>query len=103
MVDKRLPNEQAPTTYTVHDLDRPPWARRHPVVSVVLGLVLVPLGAAVTFGGMVLRDGNLSGRFVTFPFAGGFTMMAGVFLLVIGIVLTVVPFTKAVNNSTKSD
>ena len=63
----------------------------------------MPLGVAVAFGGLVLWDGNLSGRFVTFPFAGGLTIMAGVFRLVLGIVLTVVPFTKADKNSTKSD
>jgi hypothetical protein len=83
--------------------DRPPWAQRHPVASVMLGLPLMPLGVAVAFGGLVLRDGNLSGRFVTFPFAGALTIMAGVFLLVIGLVLTVVPFMKTDNSTTKSD
>ncbi len=87
----------------VHDLAHPPWARRHPVASVMLGLPLMALGAGVVVAGLILRDGNLTGRFVTFPFAGGLTIMAGVILLVFGLALTVVPFTKAGYSSTKSD
>ena len=94
MADHTSSNEQP---------DSPPWAKRHPVASVMLGLTLMPLGVAVAFGGLVLRDGNLSGRFVTFPFAGAITIMAGVFLLVIGLALTVVPFMKTECGSTKSD
>jgi hypothetical protein len=57
----------------------------------------------LVFGGLVLRDGNLSGRFVTFPFAGGLTITVGIFLLVIGLVLTVVPFMNGDRTSTKAD
>jgi hypothetical protein len=69
--------------------------QRHPIVSVVLGVPLMALGAGVVFAGLILRDGNTSGRFVTFPFAGGLTIVAGAFLLVIGLVLTVVPFLRS--------
>ncbi|GAC1475915.1 MAG: hypothetical protein NVSMB9_29340 [Isosphaeraceae bacterium] len=60
------------------------WLRRHPILFGVAGLALFTLGVAVIFGGLILRDGNLSGRFVTFPFAGGLTIMAGTFIVVFG-------------------
>jgi hypothetical protein len=78
----------------VHDLAHPAWVRRHPVLSVVLGLPVIALGVGMTFAGLVLRDGNRTGRFVTFPFAGGLTIMAGIGVLSVGLVLTVVPFMK---------
>jgi hypothetical protein len=69
----------------VQDPGQPSWVQRHPVTSVLLGVPMMAFGVGVSFGGLVLRDGNLSGRFVTFPFAGALTIMAGVFLLVIGL------------------
>ncbi|HEY2154723.1 MAG TPA: hypothetical protein VGH33_03775, partial [Isosphaeraceae bacterium] len=51
--------------------------RRHPILSVVAGLALVVGGAALGFFGFFLRDGNRTGRFVTFPFAGQTAFVAG--------------------------
>jgi hypothetical protein len=48
------------------------------------GLVLMAAGAAVVLGGFVLYAGNKSGRFPTFPFAGGVTMLLGAALAIGG-------------------
>jgi hypothetical protein len=78
----------------VHDLAHPSWVRRHPILSVILGPLVLALGGGVIFAGLVLRDGNRTGRFVTFPFAGGLTISAGTVVILVGLVLTVVPFMK---------
>jgi hypothetical protein len=51
----------------------------------VLGLVLMVLGVAAVLGGVVLYFGNKSGRLVTFPFAGGFTILVGLGVMAVGV------------------
>ncbi len=51
--------------------------RQWPILSVVAGVALVLGGVALGFFGLVLRDGNRSGRFVTFPYSGTTAMVAG--------------------------
>jgi hypothetical protein len=58
--------------------------RRRPLLSVAAGLTLLILGLAVGFFGLVLRDGNRTGRFVTFPFAGLITITAGICIAGVG-------------------
>lgn len=76
------------------DARRLPWGRRHPVLCFFLGVPLVFLGCGVLIASLIVRDGNLTGKFVTFPFAGAVTRMLGIFIFVIGLTLVVVPFTK---------
>jgi hypothetical protein len=59
--------------------------RRRPLVYGALGLLGVVVGVGVIFAGFVLRAGNQTGRFPTFPFAGGLTMLVGSMILVISI------------------
>jgi hypothetical protein len=60
------------------------WAHRWPVLKAAGGLLLSAVGIAVCFFGLVLRDGNRTGRFVTFPYAGTLTISVGVCLLAFG-------------------
>jgi hypothetical protein len=60
------------------------WFRRHPVLYTLVGLVLSLVGIAVCFAGLVLRDGNLSGKFMTFPYAGSITITAGICITAAG-------------------
>ena len=53
----------------------------------VLGLALMAAGVAIVLGGFVLYFGNKSGRLVTFPFAGGLTILVGGLLLVVSVFL----------------
>ena len=45
------------------------------------------VGAAVVMVGLVLYEGNRSGVFPTFPFAGGLTMLLGASLMAAGLKL----------------
>ncbi|MSR60364.1 MAG: hypothetical protein EXS05_22435 [Planctomycetaceae bacterium] len=87
----------------VRDVAHPTWFQRHPFVSVMLGLPLMALGAATMFGGLVLRDGNRSGKFVTFPFAGALTIMLGIFVFVMGLTFAAVPFARFRDTSVNSE
>lgn len=58
--------------------------RRWPLLSVMAGLTLALGGVALAFFGLILRDGNRTGRWVTFPYAGGTAMVAGVCVAGIG-------------------
>jgi hypothetical protein len=58
--------------------------RRRPLVSAMGGLILAIIGVAVMLVGLVLRDGNRTGRFVTFPFAGTLTIGLGMIPLCFG-------------------
>jgi hypothetical protein len=71
------------------------WARRWRFLLVPAGLALCVAGAGICVFGLVVRDGNRSGRWVTFPFAGSLTIMVGVAVLVIGISMVAVVFAKA--------
>lgn len=68
--------------------------RRWPLLSVVAGVALVGLGAVVAFLGLILRDGNRTGRFVTFPYAGGATIVVGTCVASIGCVILYGRFTR---------
>jgi hypothetical protein len=84
----------SPTAAADHarDLAYPPWSRRYPVLCIVLGVPLFLLGLATVIASLVIRDGNLTGRFVTFPFAGALTKMVGTFILLLGGTLAALPF-----------
>ncbi len=68
--------------------------RRWPILSVVAGLALVGGGVALGFFGLVLRDGNRSGKFVTFPYAGTTAMVAGCCAAGVGCMILWGRFTK---------
>jgi hypothetical protein len=51
------------------------------------GITMVLVGIAVVMAGFVLYAGNKSGRFPTFPFAGGLTMVLGAALMAGGVTL----------------
>jgi hypothetical protein len=76
------------------ELAHPPFARRYPHVCVGLGVPLFLLGLGVLFASLVIRDGNLTGRFVTFPFAGALTKIVGMVILGLGGGLTILPFMR---------
>ena len=78
----------------VSDIVRVPWCKRHPIVSVLLGAPILIVGAGLLFASLVLRDGNLTGKFVTFPFAGLVTKLIGVLVTVTGLFLVTFPFRK---------
>ena len=70
------------------------WFRRWWFLLLPTGIALVIAGAGVAFFGMILRDGNRTGKWVTFPFAGGITMTAGACVAVIGITMIAMVFGK---------
>jgi hypothetical protein len=70
------------------------WCHRWSIPIGAAGLLLFAAGIALIFTGMILRDGNLSGRFVTFPFAGGLTIAVGIAVLSIGAVFLAGVFRK---------
>jgi hypothetical protein len=70
------------------------WCHRWSIPLGGAGLFLVASGVALIFTGLILRDGNRTGRFVTFPFAGGLTIMVGVAVLSIGGVILAGVFKK---------
>jgi hypothetical protein len=70
------------------------WCHRWSIPIGVAGLFLVASGVALIFTGLILRDGNRTGRFVTFPYAGGLTIAVGIAVLSIGCVLLVGVFKK---------
>src|SRR5438105_8941154 len=78
----------------VEELAHPPFVRRHPILSVSLGVPIMIGGCAVIIGSLIVRDGNLTGKWVTFPYAGLVTKLVGIFILTIGGVLTILPFKK---------
>jgi hypothetical protein len=51
-------------------------------------------GCAVLIASLIVRDGNLTGKWVTFPYAGLLTKLVGLFILVMGMTLTVIAFKK---------
>ncbi len=51
--------------------------RRHPILWTLAALACFAVGPAAMFLGLVLRDGNRTGRLATFPFAGTLTMILG--------------------------
>jgi len=78
----------------VQELAHPPWIQRHPIASAAIGVPIMIAGCAVLVASLIVRDGNLTGKWVTFPYAGLVTKLVGVFIFVIGLVLTVLPFKK---------
>jgi hypothetical protein len=48
----------------------------------------------VLVASLIIRDGNLTGKWVTFPYAGLVTKLVGLFIFIIGLVLTLLPFKK---------
>ena len=92
MVGRGLDPEQAEELIGEAALLR--WAHRWRFLLLPAGLALCLAGAGICFFGLVVRDGNRSGKWVTFPYAGGLTIMAGVFVLAMGITLVGVVFAK---------
>jgi hypothetical protein len=70
------------------------WCHRWSIPIGGAGLFLVASAVALIFTGLILRDGNRTGRFVTFPYAGGLTIAVGIAVLSIGCVLLVGVFKK---------
>ena len=70
------------------------WFRRWWFLLLPAGIALVIAGAGLAFFGMILRDGNRTGKWVTFPFAGGITMTAGACVAVMGITMVALVFGK---------
>lgn len=70
------------------------WGRRWRFLLVPAGLIICVLGAGVFLLGLVLREGNRSGKWVTFPFAGALTILTGTGVFVIGVALLSVVFAK---------
>ena len=63
------------------------WYRRWRYVLAPIGAVLCLVGVAVLLFGLVVRDGNRTGKWVTFPYAGTLTLLAGTGVLVTGMSL----------------
>jgi hypothetical protein len=78
----------------VQELAHPPWIQRHPIVTVSIGVPIMIVGCAVMVASLIVRDGNLTGKWVTFPYAGLVTKIVGLFIFLIGLVFTVLPFRK---------
>ena len=70
------------------------WFRRWWFLLLPAGLGLVIAGGGLAFLGLVLRDGNQTGKWVTFPFAGGIAMTAGACLAVVGLTTVALVFGK---------
>jgi hypothetical protein len=68
--------------------------RRYPILSVVAGLALVAGGVGLGFFGFFLRDGNRTGKFVTFPFAGQTAFVIGCCIAGVGCVILWGRFTR---------
>jgi hypothetical protein len=68
--------------------------RRYPILSVVAGLALVAGGVGLGFFGFFLRDGNQTGKFVTFPFAGQTAFVIGCCIAGVGCVILWGRFTR---------
>jgi hypothetical protein len=69
--------------------------RRWPLLSIAAGLALLILGLAVGLFGLVLRDGNRTGRFVTFPYAGSITITIGTCIAGVGCTILYGRFTRS--------
>ena len=52
------------------------------------GVALMILGSAIVFGGFIVYFGNKSGHFVTFPYAGVMTLLAGTAVCSGGVLLS---------------
>jgi hypothetical protein len=78
----------------VQELAHPPWVQRHPIISAAIGVPIMIAGCAVLVASLIIRDGNLTGKWVTFPYAGLVTKLVGLFIFIIGLVLTLLPFKK---------
>jgi len=66
---------------------RSPAAGARRVGRTAAGILALLVGAAVVMVGLVLYEGNRSGVFPTFPFAGGLTMLLGASLMAAGLKL----------------
>lgn len=51
------------------------------------GILLILLGMAVLIASLIIRDGNITGRMPTFPFAGMLTKLVGVMVFAVGMFL----------------
>lgn len=71
-----------------------PWSHIHPRLSVVLGSVLMILGSGVLIASLILRDGNITGKLPTFPYAGMITKLVGMAFFVFGLVMVVIPLRR---------
>lgn len=70
------------------------WGRRWRFLLVPVGLAVCVVGVCVIFFGLILRDGNRTGKWVTFPFAGGLTILTGTAITILGVCLLAVVFAK---------
>jgi hypothetical protein len=106
MLDKGIPESEVREQVTakglkaetaanlVEELAHPRWLRRHPVASVANRVPVMLAGCAVLIASLIVRDGNLTGKWVTFPYAGLLTKLVGVLILAMGGGLTILPFMK---------
>lgn len=53
----------------------------------LIGMVLIVAGLAVLIASLILRDGNLTGRMPTFPYAGLVTKILGAVVMITGMCL----------------
>ena len=56
-------------------------------VKATLGMVLVVAGLAILIASLVLRDGNLTGKMPTIPYAGLMARLIGTIVMVLGMFL----------------
>jgi hypothetical protein len=54
------------------------------VVQGLAGMILVVAGMAILVASLIIRDGNLTGKMLTFPYAGLLTRVVGTIVMVLG-------------------
>jgi hypothetical protein len=75
-------NEQFPQSPT-HQPDQQSL-RPAGVLQGLAGMILVVGGMAILVASLIIRDGNLTGKMLTFPYAGLLTRAVGTLVLVLG-------------------
>jgi hypothetical protein len=72
----------SPTPWPDQKSLRPVW-----VIQGFAGMILVVAGMAILVASLIIRDGNLTGKMLTFPYAGLLTRVVGTLVLVLGMAL----------------
>jgi hypothetical protein len=61
----------------VQELAHPPWIQRHPIVTASIGVPIMIVGCGVMVASLIVRDGNLTGKWLPFRKPGFLTLDDG--------------------------